>query len=115
MERIIEIKSLAVKALVGVSQEERATPQQLLLDLRFAAIKQPEDLFEKLDETVDYYVVSQRVEEICEQCPRHLIETLADDITKIILSEFNLSWIELRIKKFILPNAEYVAVNIRRE
>ena len=46
--------------------------------------------------------------------PRKLIETLADDIAETILHEFGLRWIEVTIRKFILPNAEWVSVSTRR-
>ncbi|MFI0347552.1 MAG: dihydroneopterin aldolase [Chthoniobacterales bacterium] len=114
-ERIISISGLSVKTQIGVFDEEQVTPQKLSFDLRFASITQPEDLHEDLSLTVDYAAVSERVEQICKERPRRLIETLADEITKSLLSEFSLRWIELTIKKFILPNADYVTVTVRRE
>ena len=46
---------------------------------------------------------------------RKLIETLADQLAAALLAEFSLRWIEITIRKFILPNAEWVSVSIRRE
>ncbi len=115
MERIITIKGLSVKAHIGVPDEEQATSQKLSLDLRFVALVQPEELHDDLLLTIDYAAVSERVEQICHERPRRLIETLADEITKTLLSEFRLRWIELTVQKFILPNTEFVAVTIRRE
>ena len=114
-ERIIEIRGLELKARVGVPDEERAYPQRLLFDLRFAATDQPTDLCDEIGRTVDYHAVALRVAAIVEERPRKLIETLADDITSLLLGEFDLSWIEITIRKFILPNAEWVAVSIRRQ
>jgi len=115
MERIIEIKGLSVPALIGVLTEERQQAQQLCFDLRFAACSQPENLNEDLAATVDYALVSQRVVELVQMRPRRLIETLADEITTTLLEEFSLRWIEVTVRKFILPNTEYVAVTTRRE
>ena len=114
MERIIEIKGLSLLAYVGVPEEERTLPQQLCFDLRFAALSQPEELQEELSLTVDYQAISLRVEEIVQERPRRLIETLADEITAALLGEFSLRWIELTVRKFILPNTEYVAVTRSR-
>ncbi len=114
-ERIIEIRGLELKARVGVPDGERADPQRLLLDLRFAATDQPPDLGDEISRTVDYHAVALRVAAIVEERPRKLIETLADELTGTLLSEFRLRWIEVAIRKFILPNAEWVSVTIRRQ
>ena len=114
-ERIIEIRGLELKARVGVPDGERADPQRLLFDLRFAATDQSPDLGDEISLTVDYHAVALRVAAIVEERPRKLIETLADDLATSLLSEFGLRWIEITVRKFILPNAEWVSVTIRRE
>jgi len=114
-ERIIEIRGLELKARVGVPDGERSHPQRLLFDLRFAANDQPPDLGDEISRTVDYHAVSVRVAAIVEERPRKLIETLADDLAASLRLEFALRWIEITIRKFILPNAEWVAVSLRRQ
>lgn len=113
-ERVIGIQGLEVRAKVGVLEEERAVPQRLLMDLRFSSRTQPNELNDDLTQTVDYNRVSLRIAEMVAERPRKLIETLADEIAEKLLKEFSLSWIELTVKKFILPNTEWVAVNVRR-
>jgi len=115
MERIIEIKGLSVTAFIGVPAEERQQAQPLCFDLRFAALLQPETLNEDLKATIDYAVVSQRLVELVQMRPRKLIETVADEVAEFFLKEFSLRWIEVTVRKFILPNTEYVAVTTRRE
>lgn len=115
MERIIGIKGLEVMAHVGVPEEERRVAQRLLIDLRFAAVNQPAELHDDLAFTVDYDALSRRVAEIAVERPRKLIETLADEVTAVLLKEFSLRWIELTIRKFILPQTEWVSVSVRRE
>ena len=114
-DRTIAIKGLEVSAHVGVPDEERSRSQRLLLDLSFAALDQPSDLGDEISRTVDYYAVSLRVAEIVGERSRKLIETLADELAVTLLAEFSLRWIEITIRKFILPNAEWVSVTIRRE
>ena len=114
-ERIIEIRGLELTARVGVPDGERAHPQRLLFDLRFATTDQPPDLGDEISRTVDYHAVALRVTAIVEERPRKLIETLADDLASLLLGEFDLRWIEITVRKFILPNAEWVSVTIRRQ
>ena len=115
MERVIEIKGLSVPAFIGVPSEEREQAQPLCFDLRFAALLQPATLNDDIAGTVDYAAVSQRLIELVQMRPRKLIETLADELTAILLAEFSLQWIEVTVRKFILPNTEHVAVTVRRE
>ena len=114
-ERIIAIRSLEVTARVGFPEEERSRPQKLLMDLSFTAADQPVDLGDDITRTVDYFAVSRRVISIAAERPRKLIETLADDTAAILLAEFSLCWVEITIRKFILPDAEWVSVSLRRE
>jgi hypothetical protein len=47
--------------------------------------------------------------------PRKLIETLADELADRLIAEFSLRWIEVTIRKFILPQTDWVSVSVRRE
>jgi FolB domain-containing protein len=113
--RTISIRGLEVSARVGVPEEERSFPQKLLIDLEFSPSEMSEELFDDIKRTVDYYSVAARIEELVSQRPRRLIETLADEISLTLLKEFPLSWIHVTVRKFILPNAEWVSVSVRRE
>lgn len=115
VERVIEVRGLEVFARVGVPDEERAAPQRLLLDLRFAGKDQPGDLCDEIARTIDYNAVSIRAASIAGAEPRRLIETLAEDLAGALLGEFSLRWIGVTVRKFILPNTEWVSVSIRRE
>ncbi|MCX6958250.1 MAG: dihydroneopterin aldolase [Verrucomicrobiae bacterium] len=115
MERIITIQGLSVLSYVGVPSEEREQAQRLSFDLRFAALLQPATLNDDIVATVDYAAVSQRLVELVQMRSRRLIETLADEIAEALLAEFSLRWVEVTVRKFILPNTEHVAVTVCRE
>jgi dihydroneopterin aldolase len=113
-ERVIAIKGLKVSTHVGVPDCEREEPQTLHIDLSFAAKSQPVMLNDDITLTVDYHAVSLRVAEIASECSRQLIETLADELAGRLISEFALRWIEVTIRKFILPQTDWVSVSVRR-
>lgn len=115
MERIITIQGFSLLAYVGVPEKERAAPQKLCFDLRFAACSQPKELHDDLASTVDYAAISQRLTELVQMRPRRLIETLADEIATLLLEEFHLRWIEVTVRKFIFPNTDFVAVTVQRK
>jgi len=111
----IEIRRLAVETRIGVPDEERAEPQTLWLTVRMRPSQGFIGLNDKVENTVDYYEVSQRLTELAAKRPRHLIETLAIDIADFLLSGYPLSSAEVEVEKRILPNADSVSVRIRRE
>ena len=113
-ERVIEIRGLEVMACVGVPEEERAVPQRLLFDLRFAALGQPADLGDDITATIDYFDLRRRVIALAGERPRKLIETMVDELADRLMSGYPLRWIEITVRKFILTDAEWVAVTVRR-
>jgi dihydroneopterin aldolase len=113
-ERVIEIRGLEVMARVGVPEEERSAPQSLLLDLRFGALNQPADLGDDIAKTVDYFELSRRVIAIAGERPRKLIETLADELADRLMNDYPLRSIEITVRKFILADAGWVGVTVRR-
>jgi FolB domain-containing protein len=111
MNQII-IKDLAVNYRVGVPDAERAQAQKLLITLEmdydFLAAIQTDDI----TRTVDYALVSQRLLKFGEGRSWKLIETLAYEIAETVAREFRLKSIQVEIKKFIIPEAQYVGVRV---
>ena len=110
----ITITDLEVSYCVGVPDEERATPQRLLLtvemthDFRAAAVE------DELGGTIDYYAVTQRLLKFGDGVHWKLIETLAVDLAQIILEDFGPRSVTVEVKKFIIPEARHVSVRVRR-
>jgi phosphoglycolate phosphatase/dihydroneopterin aldolase len=64
--------------------------------------------------TVNYADVVQRVKEVAARRARKLLETLAEEIATDVLKGFPIRKIGLEIKKFVLPETQYVSVKIER-
>lgn len=111
----IEIRGLEIDTRIGVPEAERAAPQRLLVDLRLQPLREFSRMADAIDATVDYFALAQRVVTLAASRPRQLIETLADELAATVLREFALRRVEVTVRKFILPNAEFVAAHCRRE
>lgn len=111
----IEIRGLEVDTHIGVPAAERAAPQRLLVDLRLQPRRRFSEMPDAIEATVDYFALAQRVIALAAGRPRQLIETLADDIAGTVLREAAVRRVEVTVRKFILPNAEFVAVHCTRE
>jgi len=110
----IRITDLEVFFQVGVSDEERAQSQRLLISLElehdFGAAISRDDLAD----TIDYHAVCRRVSSLGEGCRWRLIETLAADIAAMVLEEFKPKGVRVEVKKFAIPQAAHVSVCVRR-
>lgn len=110
----ILIHDLEVFFHVGVPDEERSRPQRLLITLElerdFAAAAATDDLHQ----AIDYFTVAQRVLGFGTNRSWKLIETLAEDLALLTLKEFSPLRVTVTVKKFIIPEAGFVAVKATR-
>lgn len=111
----ITIQDLEVAYRVGVPDEERAKPQRLLVVIEmlkdFGAAAAADDL----SLTINYSALTQRLLRFGVDRSWRLIETLAGDIAKMILTEFRPDSVSVEVKKFVIPQALYVSVTVVRK
>ena len=114
MTPTISIVDLELLCHLGFPQEERAHPQKLLCTAVF-----PVPNFKKaaqndsLEHTVNYYDLSQLLQETAQAKERKLIETLAADLAQSTFAAFPIPWIDLELKKFILPETRHISFQAR--
>ena len=114
MNDTIIISDIKAQCFIGVPDEERNAPQSLLISLELEADFTKASAEDDLMATINYHEVYLRVQEVCADGERKLIETLAEDIASSILAKFGVKCIRVEIKKFILPATAYVSVKIER-
>jgi len=110
----IVIRRQAVSCFIGVPEGERAERQILHLTVEMVPERNFASLCDRLELTVDYDKVAGRIGELAGERPRKLIETLADEIARMILKEFSAREVSVEIEKDILPETEAVLVRTRR-
>lgn len=111
----IRVVDLEVWTQIGVPDEERAHAQKLLVTAElivdpFSAAAATDDIAK----TVDYFAVAGRIKSLAAEKPRRLLETLAEELAADLLKSFAIKELNLEIKKFILPDARYVSVEVLR-
>ena len=110
----ITIVDLEVHFCVGVTDEERAQPQRLLLSVDMAFDFSAAAMSDRVTRTIDYFVVAQALMRYGEGRSWKLIEKLATDIADMILAEFRPASVTVEVKKFPLPQARYVSVSVTK-
>jgi dihydroneopterin aldolase len=110
----ITIVDLEVFLNVGVSDEERAKPQRLLLTVDMEFDFSAAALTDRLARTIDYFAVVQRLLKYGEGRSWKLIEKLASEVADDVLGQFQPQAVTVEVKKFAIPQAKYVSVSLTR-
>lgn len=111
----IAISDLEVRFRVGVPEEERREPQRLLLTVEMRSDFSGAIKTDSIAATVDYFAVSQALLKFGEGKEWRLIEKLAGDIADMILARFEPAAVTVEVKKFVIPQTQFVSVRLTRE
>ncbi|HEV3270800.1 MAG TPA: dihydroneopterin aldolase [Candidatus Methylacidiphilales bacterium] len=115
MSDLIRVIDLEIFARIGVPVAERREPQRLLVSVEMSV-----DSFahaagtDNLAWTINYVDVVERIKHVAARRERKLLEALVEELAFELLKAFPIKKITLEIKKFILPDAQYVSVKIER-
>ncbi len=112
---IVFIRGLRIDTVIGVYDWERQVRQTVSLDLEMASDTAAAAAGDELSRALDYGAVAQRLTALVEASDCQLIETLAERCAGVVMSEFGVPWLRLRLcKPGAVPAAEDVGVLIER-
>ena len=111
----IFLHDLRVDAVVGIWEWERKIRQTVSIDLEMGADIRRAAETDNIDSTLNYKAVAKRVQQFVADSGFQLVETMAEKIAEIILSEFDVPWVQVRVNKpGAIRGARDVGVLIRR-
>lgn len=111
----IYIKKLTAETLIGIYDWELEVRQKVCIDLEMGVDLQQVLATENLDDSLDYRLISDRIIELVEASEYPLIELLAERIAELLMTEFDVRWLRLRLTKpDAVPEALAVGVEIER-
>ena len=112
---IIYLRDLRIDAVIGIYDWERRMKQTVILDLEMAADIGKAASSDDIADALNYKAVARRLIRFVEESEFKLVETLAERIAGIVLSEFDVPWCRLRLnKKGALRYVRDVGVVIER-
>jgi dihydroneopterin aldolase len=112
---LVLIEGLEVRTVIGIYDWEREIRQTVRLDLEMAWDISKAGKSDNIEDTLDYKSVSKRLIDFVESSEFGLIESLAEHCAKIILDEFKVPWLRLKMSKpGAVRGSENVAVLIER-
>lgn len=98
MDKVI-LSGAKVEARIGVTQEERAQRQELLIDVELEADTREAARADDLRLSVDYAAVWRCLRAAAQQQPYALVETVAERIAERVLEEFAAEAVRVRVRK----------------
>lgn len=112
---IVYVHDLRIETIIGIFDWERERKQTVSLDLEMGTDIRAAAASEDIGKTLDYKSVSKRLISFIEKSEFLLIETMAERIAQIVLEEFGVPWLRLRVgKPGAVTGAKDVGVIIER-
>jgi len=110
----ISIVDLEVHYCIGVPDEERAKPQKLLLTIEMSLDLSAAAHSDRVEETINYQRVVDELLQFGQGRSWRLLEKLVSNIAERLMAEYKPESLLVEAKKFVIPQARYVAVSMTR-
>ncbi len=110
----IRVDQLEIFTRVGVTENERANPQRLTLTMTVWPRRRFDDLEDDIANTANYSAICAVARDFAAAQSDRLIETLAAGLAEKLLQSLAVSKVQVELRKFVLPDAECVAVIVTR-
>lgn len=112
---IVYIRDLKVNTVIGIFDWERRIRQTVSLDLEMATDIHKAAESDNIEDALDYKAVGKRLINFIEASEFQLVETLTEKIAILIMEEFGVTWLKLRLSKpGALRGSQDVGVIIER-
>lgn len=112
---IVFIRDLQVETVIGIYDWERKIRQVISIDLDMATDIKKAARSDQIEDTLNYKAVAKRLIAFIEKSEFQLVETLAEKICDIVMSEFDVPWVSLILNKpGAVSGSRSVGVKIER-
>ena len=110
---IIRIKNPSVNGIIGVEDQERTAPRQLIVNVELHANASAAAAADDIDKAVDYAEIAERISSLVSESSFRLLEALADAILKEILTDRRVEYVSVEVDKpGALEASESVSVTV---
>ncbi len=114
MDKII-IKDLLLRGIIGINEDERINEQDILINIVLYADTRKAAVSDNIEDAVNYRTITKHIIRHVEESADFLVEKLVNDIARIILTEYEVERVQVRVEKpGALRFAESVGVEIER-
>ena len=115
MNFLIEIKDMSVHCIIGVYDEERLKPQELLITLKCQINLDENQDLDNIDNVTSYADLKSEITDFVSSSKYKTLEKLITELQKVILKKFPIDIQLLEINKIVIAkkyNAQKVSISI---
>ncbi len=96
---IVFLHGLKIDTVIGIWEWERKIRQTVVIDLEMAADIRKAAASDSIDDALNYKRVAKRLQEFVADSEFQLVETLAERVAAIVMDEFGVSWVRVKLNK----------------
>lgn len=96
---IVYVRELKVETIIGIFDWERERKQTVSIDLDLGFDIRAAARSDDIADALDYKAISHRVRDFVAAAEFQLVEALAEAVAGIVLAEFPVPWLRLRVGK----------------
>jgi 7,8-dihydroneopterin aldolase/epimerase/oxygenase len=109
------LTALTTECIIGIWEWERKVKQTVIVDVEMASDIRSAAATDHIDQALDYKRVSKRLLSFISESEFQLVETLTERIAQLIVTEFGVSWVKVRLDKHgAIRGARGVGIEIER-
>jgi len=114
MDKIF-IANLRIRAIIGIYDRERETPQDILVNVTVYTDTRPAARSDDIAKSVDYAELAKKIRALVESARKFTVEATAEDIANLCLSSPQVQKVTVRVEKpGAVTGADSVGVEIER-
>jgi 7,8-dihydroneopterin aldolase/epimerase/oxygenase len=112
----IFLHGLRTECIIGFIDWERQMPQTVLIDLELPCDAARAAATDRVADTIDYKRIAKRVLAWAQTSEYQLLETFAHRLALLLLEEFPLQWVKVRVSKpGAIRHSRDVGVTLQRD
>ena len=115
MKFLIEIKDMSVHCIIGVYDEERLKPQELLITIKCQINLDENQDLDNIENVTSYADLKSEITDFVSSSKYKTLEKLITELQKVILKKFPIEIQLLEINKIVIAkkyNAQKVSISI---
>ncbi len=110
------ISDLLLRTIIGVKEEERERPQDVLINVALHTDTRPAGASDNIDDAADYARLAREIGALTEASRFYLVEALAEAIASLCLRHPRVTAVDVRVEKpGVVRFARSVGVAIHRQ
>lgn len=115
MSDLTFIQALRARIRIGITDEERRAPQDVVLHVQFESDQRKAASSDDVADAIDYRALNKRILALVETSEHRLVETLAQRVAQLCLEDARIEAVRVRVEKpGALRFADSVGVEIHR-